>query len=687
MKMETKEKFKQSKAITLIALVITIIILVILATITILELRNTSLLSNSTLAKTKTIGADVGEKVKLAIMALQTDSMPNREEVTLQKIHDKLPEYDSKITLNDYADGDDTVKGKYKYNNNNDVEFEIDKSFNVIIGKTIAQEKTEITITYDANGGTNAPKTEKLKNTNSYKISETKPSKDGTNFLGWAENSDAKTSKYYPGENINVNDDKTLYAVYGDYPVNVNGSNYGSLKEALDTIDADEITIILYQDVYDTQLVALKGKKINLILNTHSISNSTGTTLVAGGGTFNVSTKESITRLGLSGVTINGNVSSTEDNAVIASNGGVLNLGEEVSITGNNDSPAVAAITNGTVNIAGGTYTGGDNPILLAKNTGTINIKGGTYTKGTGNEAPAPIYCEEGGYIKIDDGNFENSDNNQLLYTMGKIEINGGTLKQNNPSSKTGIVVDATGEILMTGGTYTGTQGANMNIMNFGKFTLTGGLIDCTCPFYNAGTTNLQGGTINSWAGFALYNNGGKTTISGNTTITGSETSIGINIDAGELEIQSGTFHGKSTETAFFLVDGGECNIKGGTFDNVGPVLIVRNGKLTVGSGAVVNSTQGLLQMIGGEAYWNGGKNTTPCTGNTAVYVQAGKFYMVSGSIQSAVGDLYCAGGNAYIQGGTLTETSGTHYATVANGGTIQQTGGTINASYPKSGW
>ncbi len=51
--METKEKLKQNKAITLVALVITIIILLILATITIVELRNTKLFSKTIEAKNK----------------------------------------------------------------------------------------------------------------------------------------------------------------------------------------------------------------------------------------------------------------------------------------------------------------------------------------------------------------------------------------------------------------------------------------------------------------------------------------------------------------------------------------------------------------------------------------------------------------------------------------------------------
>lgn len=59
--MKTKEKIKQGKAITLIALVITIIILLILATITIVELRNTKLFNKTIEARDKYKQAESNE--------------------------------------------------------------------------------------------------------------------------------------------------------------------------------------------------------------------------------------------------------------------------------------------------------------------------------------------------------------------------------------------------------------------------------------------------------------------------------------------------------------------------------------------------------------------------------------------------------------------------------------------------
>ena len=57
----TKEKLKQNKAITLIALIVTIIILLILATIVVIELKNTKLLSKTKEAKNK-YGISVNEE-------------------------------------------------------------------------------------------------------------------------------------------------------------------------------------------------------------------------------------------------------------------------------------------------------------------------------------------------------------------------------------------------------------------------------------------------------------------------------------------------------------------------------------------------------------------------------------------------------------------------------------------------
>ena len=92
--MKTKEKFKQNKAITLIALVITIIILLILATITIVQLRNTKLLSKAKDSRNK------------------YNQKAEEENNILDEYANKINEITSGTVKNNAADGSyDSTKG------------------------------------------------------------------------------------------------------------------------------------------------------------------------------------------------------------------------------------------------------------------------------------------------------------------------------------------------------------------------------------------------------------------------------------------------------------------------------------------------------------------------------------------------------------------------------------------------
>ncbi len=68
------------------------------------------------------------------------------------------------------------------------------------------------TLTYDANGGSGAP----AKQTGSgyVSISNTKPTRSGYNFLGWATNKGATSVQYGSGSPIKLDKDITLYAVW-----------------------------------------------------------------------------------------------------------------------------------------------------------------------------------------------------------------------------------------------------------------------------------------------------------------------------------------------------------------------------------------------------------------------------------------------------------------------------------------
>ena len=80
---------KKSRGITLIVLVITIIIMLILAGVTINAMTgDNGLLSRAKQAKTEQLKAQAEESIKTAIMEIQTEDIPNGEDVTLSTIKD-----------------------------------------------------------------------------------------------------------------------------------------------------------------------------------------------------------------------------------------------------------------------------------------------------------------------------------------------------------------------------------------------------------------------------------------------------------------------------------------------------------------------------------------------------------------------------------------------------------------------
>lgn len=85
-------------------------------------------------------------------------------------------------------------------------------------------------IYYDANGG-DFSLTEQTVFGSSGTITAFTPSKDGSNFLGWATKNNAKSAEYYPGSSISLADSITLYAVW---------ESYRSLTVALKTNDTIE---------------------------------------------------------------------------------------------------------------------------------------------------------------------------------------------------------------------------------------------------------------------------------------------------------------------------------------------------------------------------------------------------------------------------------------------------------------
>jgi len=73
---------------------------------------------------------------------------------------------------------------------------------------------TTYTVTYNANGGIDAPPSQTKIKDISLKLSNTKPTRAGYEFLGWATSSNATTAQYQSGGSYTANSNITLFAVW-----------------------------------------------------------------------------------------------------------------------------------------------------------------------------------------------------------------------------------------------------------------------------------------------------------------------------------------------------------------------------------------------------------------------------------------------------------------------------------------
>ncbi len=80
----------------------------------------------------------------------------------------------------------------------------------------MVSSNTEYTIIYNANGGKNAPASQKKKWNEGITISTVVPERSGYTFMGWAENSYSSVVVYGPGDYCTANENLYLYAVWSD---------------------------------------------------------------------------------------------------------------------------------------------------------------------------------------------------------------------------------------------------------------------------------------------------------------------------------------------------------------------------------------------------------------------------------------------------------------------------------------
>ncbi len=101
-------------------------------------------------------------------------------------------------------------------------------------------------ITYDANGGADAPSLQELFAGESTYLASSAPRRLGYTFLGWSESPDATTPQYQPGDTFYANRSVTLYAVWET-------STMGNYLEYY--VGGDGITISDCDETYEGELI------------------------------------------------------------------------------------------------------------------------------------------------------------------------------------------------------------------------------------------------------------------------------------------------------------------------------------------------------------------------------------------------------------------------------------------------
>ena len=108
-------------------------------------------------------------------------------------------------------------------------------TWNVGISKSINSDGTyypitkkieEYTISYDANGGYNAPSDQIKKHDIALTLSSTKPTRSGYNFKGWGTSKYSSSVAYNAGGRYTANSSITLYAVWSEVPKSPPSLNY-----------------------------------------------------------------------------------------------------------------------------------------------------------------------------------------------------------------------------------------------------------------------------------------------------------------------------------------------------------------------------------------------------------------------------------------------------------------------------
>ncbi len=440
-------------------------------------------------------------------------------------------------------------------------------------------------ISYDANGGTGAPKEQRKVHGTELKISETIPTRTGYEFQGWATTNTATTAELKAGENYTTDKAVKLYAVWKKYKyLNTTTSKYYmKLSDALNEVKDKETIKAMDYAIETTAPTLATAKAITFDLNGQTVVMS-NVTLTNNGTLTIVGASGTLTGSGADTITNNGTL--------------IKNTATEIASSATADYYVIK--NNGTATISAGKLTSSYGGIYNGTSA-KLNVTGGTFnTTSTTISNDSILSTEENPSIVIDgDASLTVTAGNAVSNNdKGLVCIKNGTLSMTGTGASPTILNQKSGNILVSGGTIrmAGNNAAIYNGYNSGNgdgtVEIRGGTIESTASagIYNYEKAKLiiSGGSVNSYIdGIAQYGTDASTMIEGGTI-----TSLASNNRAG-LAIRNGTV----------MITGGK--ITGGQFGIwTGPekpniTLGINDGKVSVISPEITGGVYGIYAQEG----------------------------------------------------------------------------------------
>lgn len=252
-------------------------------------------------------------------------------------------------------------------------------------------------------------------------------------------------------------------------------------------------------------------------------------------------------------------------------------------------------VTTGMVYITDGIIVSEISQTIYNNSTGKITISGGTITGGTGCNA---VTNNSTGTVEISAGNISTTNKDAVANnSTGTLTITGGTITTTTGGAG---VASANGNVTISGGKIT--AAGNGVWINKGNATIGNnngttqpeitGISVCGVNVYNTANVTILGGTINSESSYGVYNNSTGTVTIENANITSHQNSV-INTK-GITRILGGNFTATNSD-AVRNSSTGTTTIAGGIFtSNTSAGISVGAGTVEVTGGTITGKTYGV---------------------------------------------------------------------------------------------